>query len=104
MDGKVIAPQIVDQLVRRYRPPDVEDEVGQQRADLGLGNRDRPAVVRPYRQGPEHAETHQVRIARDPRAAAGHPQAAQAPPAADRQRADRRPPQDGVCAADAGER
>ena len=73
MGRKVIAPQIVDQPVRRYRPPLVKEEIGQQRADLGLGNRDQPAVVRPYRQGPEQAETHQVRIASDPPAAAGHP-------------------------------
>jgi hypothetical protein len=63
MDRKVIPPQILDQPVRRYGAPQVEEEIGQQRADLGLGNRDQVAILRPHRQGPEHAETHQVRIA-----------------------------------------
>jgi len=40
MDGKVVAPQIVDQPVRRHRLPEVDQEIGQQRADLGLGNLD----------------------------------------------------------------
>jgi hypothetical protein len=64
MDRKLIAPQILDQLARRDRPPEVQEQIGQQRADLGLGNRDQPAVLCPHCQGPEHAETHQVRIAR----------------------------------------
>lgn len=71
MDRKVIAPQIVDQPVRRYRPAEVEEKVGQQRTHLDLGNRDQPAILCPHCQGPEHAETHQVRIARDPGAPAG---------------------------------
>jgi hypothetical protein len=40
MDGKVVAPQIVDQPVRRHWLPEVDQEIGQQRADLGLGNLD----------------------------------------------------------------
>jgi hypothetical protein len=87
MDGKVIAPQVVDQPVRRYRPPEVQQEISEQRADLDLGNRDQPAVFCPHRQGSEQAETHQVRIAR--------------PPAVGRQPTDSQPPQGGVRTADA---
>ena len=93
MDRQVIAPQIIDQPARRYRPPKVEEKIGEQRADLSLGNRDQPAVLCPHRKDPEHAETHQVRIARDPSAPAGH---AEAQPAAGRQPVDSRPLQGGV--------
>src|SRR6266702_3515073 len=62
MDGKVIAPQIVDQPVRRHRLPEVDQEIGQQGADLGLGNLGQPAVVRPHSHGAEQPETHLVRI------------------------------------------
>jgi hypothetical protein len=67
MDGKLIAPQVVDQPVRRHRPPEMDEEVGQQGPDLGLGHLDQPAVRCPCGQGAEQPETHQVRITR-PRA------------------------------------
>src|SRR2546421_3684811 len=67
MDGKVIAPQVIDQPVRRYRPPEMDEEIGQQGPDLGLGHLDQPAVRCPRGQGAEQPETHQVRITR-PRA------------------------------------
>jgi hypothetical protein len=70
VDGKGIAPQIVDQPVRRYRSPEVDQEVRQQGADLGLGNLGEPAALCPHGQGAEQPETHQVRITGGPRAAA----------------------------------
>ncbi len=62
MDRKVSAPQIIDQLACRHGSPQADEEVGQQAADLCLANLDEPAVLRPDRQRPEHAKTHQVRI------------------------------------------
>ena len=62
MDRKVSAPQIIDQLACRHGSPQAEQEVSQQGADLCLANLDRPAVLSPGRQCPQHAKTHQVRI------------------------------------------
>ena len=58
MGGKVIAPQIVDQPVRRHWPPEVDEEIGQQGAHLGLGDLDELAVLCPRCQGAEQPETH----------------------------------------------
>ena len=62
MDGKVVASQIVDQPVRRHRLPEMDQEIGQQGADLGLGNLGQSPVVRPHGHGAEQPETHLVRI------------------------------------------
>jgi len=62
MDGKVSAPQIIDQPAGRHGSPQAEQEVSQQGPNLCLGNLDQPAVLSPGRQRPEHAKTHQVRI------------------------------------------
>jgi len=62
MDGKVSAPQVIDQLAGGHGSPQAEQEVSQQGANLCLANLDQPAVLSPGRQGPEHAKTHLVRI------------------------------------------
>src|SRR5580704_8714201 len=85
MDGKVSAPQVIDQLAGRYGSPQAEQEVSQQGADLCLANLDQPAVLGPGRQCPEHAKTHQVRITGSS-GAAGRP-----PPARPRRQAADRP-------------
>src|SRR5690242_4425801 len=64
MNGKVIAPQVIDQPVRRHRPPEMDEEIGQQSPDLGLGHRDQPAVLCPHGQGPEQPEPHRARLTR----------------------------------------
>jgi hypothetical protein len=60
---RVLAPQIVDQPIRRHRSSPVDQEIEQQRAHLGVGHGDRLARVRPDDQRPEHLEVHAATVA-----------------------------------------
>ena len=55
---RLLAPQIVDQPVGRHRPPLVDQQVSQQRANLRPWDTDRRAVAGPDGQRPEHPESH----------------------------------------------
>jgi hypothetical protein len=55
---KLVTPEVVDQGRRRHRPAGVQQQVGQQRADLAIGDPYRRSVVGPGRDRTEHAESH----------------------------------------------
>ena len=55
---RVLAPQVVDQPVRRHHPVAVGQQGGQQHPNLGTGHDDRLAGVGGDRERPEDAELH----------------------------------------------
>ncbi|EPH41606.1 putative Regulator protein [Streptomyces aurantiacus JA 4570] len=58
MVGQLLAPQPVDQPVRRHRVAGVHQQMGQERADLGTGDGRLRAVRRPHGRRTEHPESH----------------------------------------------
>ncbi len=60
------APQVLDEPLHGDRAALVDEEVGQQRADLPLGHPHRAAVSRPHGQRAEHSETHTAYVRRSP--------------------------------------
>jgi hypothetical protein len=64
--GLLPAPQVLDEPLDGHRAALVDEEVGQQRADLPLRHPHRLAVVGPHDHRPEHSELHMATVTSRP--------------------------------------